>query len=200
MMDNPTLRPGARESLIDQDCFFEGTFRTPGNMRIEGTYQGAIECRGTLLVAESGNVNARVLAGNLTVSGLLQGEVQCDGRLEILRSGRVSGNIAAKTVVVHDGAFFEGEMRMGDPRAEIVTAAPYRATPLTAPTATPARRRPTAEEPIIGTEREPDVLAEETESIPVPAPSTPPAPAPPPRTNGRGSGVRDTLPNRTGEG
>jgi cytoskeletal protein CcmA (bactofilin family) len=112
-------RRNGRESVIDQDCFFEGTFRTPGNMRIEGAYQGAIECQGTLLIAETGQVNARVVAGNLIVAGQFSGEVQCQSRFELLQSGRVSGTVTTLSTVIHDGAFFEGEIRMGGRDAAI---------------------------------------------------------------------------------
>lgn len=112
-------RRNGRESVIDQDCFFEGTFRTPGNMRIEGAYQGAIECQGTLLIAETGQVNARIVAGNLIVAGQFSGEVQCQTRFELLTSGRVSGSVTTQFTVIHDGAFFEGEIRMGGRDASI---------------------------------------------------------------------------------
>ena len=66
--DLPAVRRGSRESVIDHECFFEGTFRTPGNMRIEGAYQGVIECKGTLTIAESGQVKARIAAGSLAIA------------------------------------------------------------------------------------------------------------------------------------
>lgn len=199
MMEHSGSRPGeatrsaGRESVIDHDCYFEGTFRTPGNMRIDGTYKGVIECHGTLLIAETGQVNARIVAGSLLVSGQLSGEVQCDNRFELLKSGRVSGSVATKTAVVHDGAFFEGEVRMGSdagaaraPSAPAVDADTARdQPPEPAPQAT--RRRAAAPEaareaPVGGTEG----AAEDEGSAP--------------RTNGRSqSGARDIIPNRTAE-
>lgn len=179
----------ARESTIDQDCFFEGTFRTPGNMRIEGTYQGAVECHGTLLIAETGKVDARVAAGNLIVAGEFAGEAQCDSRFELLKTGRASGSIAARSTVVHEGAFFEGDIRMGG--SETRPAGASTAGPTTAPasqprsavgaSASPSQRRRTATEL---PESEP--AADDGETAP--------------RVNGRAQGAgRDVLPNRTGE-
>lgn len=148
MMDSPTrrgsdpleglgVRLGAQESVIDRESYFEGTYRTPGSLRIEGRFEGAIECQGTLVVAEGAQVNARVMAGNMTVAGTLAGEGQCLERFEILRTGRVSGTMVAKSVVVHDGAFFEGEIHMGTgPMPAAVGRAPE---PATRPGRTPAR-------------------------------------------------------------
>ena len=188
-------RRSGRESVIDHECFFEGTFRTPGNMRIEGAYQGVIECQGTLLIAETGQVKARIAAGNLTIAGQFQGEVQCDARFEILKSGRVSGTVSAKTTVVHEGAFFEGEIRMGggrDGAHELVSPPVPRRAMSPEPSApavpsdgtAPNRRRPSAAE---------------TPPPAVDAAPEPSDPASPPRVNGRGQPGRDILPNRTGE-
>lgn len=208
MQDHTSMRPmadppdalgprrSARESVIDQECYFEGTFRTPGNMRIEGAYQGVIECQGTLLIAETGRVNARIAAGNLTVAGQLEGEVLCESRFELLKTGRASGSIAARTTVVHDGAFFEGEIRMSDRPGELLGRGDASQRPRdtgtgvagsgVAPTV-PIRRRTSAE-----SAGDSAALTEAPEGE---------EPAVAPRTNGRGqpAGSRETLPNRTSE-
>jgi len=191
MMENSPFRQpidgapgrGVRESVIDQDCYFEGTFRTPGNMRVEGTYEGQIECQGTLLIAENGNVNARIAAGSLIVAGRLAGEAQCESRFELLRTGRASGAIVAKSTVVHEGAFFEGEIHMGGELASARGAAATTAAPQPAAAIVPAEAPPAAEE-----------TTSEDEEPPLAG-----APVAAPRSNGRRSGARDVLPNRTGE-
>jgi cytoskeletal protein CcmA (bactofilin family) len=215
MMDNASFRStgdpigaasraGGRESVIDRDCFFEGTFRTPGNMRIEGTYQGAIECQGTLLIAESGQVNARIVAGNMIVAGQFSGEVQCQSRFELLQSGRVSGSVTTQSTVVHDGAHFDGEIRMGardasparQPTIAQAQTPPAAQSPVAPPAPRPAatgssnRRRAGGEAAGEGdTPSEPDIPAQDE-----------PAPATAPRTNGRSqAAARDIVPNRTGE-
>lgn len=200
---------GGTESVIDRDSYFEGTYRTPGNMRVEGTYEGVIECQGTLVVAESARVNARIAAGSLTVAGQLEGEAQCGQRFEILRTGRVTGTVVARVTVVHEGAFFEGSLQMGDaPRPRAVaesSAAPARAREnAQARPAQPSGGRPSRATP-------PSPVAPQ---LPSPAASESPASvdgesmAPDesgvdaaPRTNGRSQpgGPRDIMPNRTGE-
>jgi cytoskeletal protein CcmA (bactofilin family) len=203
-------RRNGRESVIDQDCFFEGTFRTPGNMRIEGAYQGAIECQGTLLIAESGQVNARIVAGNLIVAGQFSGEVQCQSRFELLKSGRVSGSVTTQSTVIHDGAFFEGEIRMGGRDASIsesvsplsqrlpsqvqqpspggttgATTAPE--TPARPTTPSSNRRRAASESSEAGGTAETSDSSEESSE--------------PPTVNGRSQAAssRDIVPNRAAE-
>jgi cytoskeletal protein CcmA (bactofilin family) len=104
---------GNRQSFIDRDSRFTGTHTTPNDLRVEGRFDGTIECTGTLIVAESADVNAQVTAGSVSVAGHLQGDIGCRGRFEILPTGRVEARVQAATIVVQEGARYEGEMHMG---------------------------------------------------------------------------------------
>lgn len=99
-------------SVIDQYSNFDGTYNSTRDLRIEGQVKGTIECRGTLHIAQGANVNARVEAENISVAGELDGEITCRGRLQLMPSGRVRGKINTVTLVIHEGAFYEGELEM----------------------------------------------------------------------------------------
>jgi cytoskeletal protein CcmA (bactofilin family) len=103
---------GTRQSFVDRDSHFSGTHSTPNDFRVEGHFDGTIECAGALIVGETADVNARVTAGSIRVAGHLQGDIGCRGRFEIEPTGRVEARIQAVTIVVHEGARYEGEMRM----------------------------------------------------------------------------------------
>jgi len=109
--------PRGRRSVIDADSRFSGTYTTPNDLQIDGQYEGTIDCVGLVLVTESADVNAHVTAGSVSVTGRLRGEVGCRGRFEILPSGQVDAKVEAAVIVVHDGARFDGEMRMRPPGA-----------------------------------------------------------------------------------
>lgn len=102
-------------SVIDRYSNFDGTYQSTRDLRIEGQVKGTIECRGTLHIAQGANVNARVEAENISVAGELEGEITCRGRLQLLPSGRVRGKINTVTLVIHEGAFYEGELEMASP-------------------------------------------------------------------------------------
>ena len=132
---------GGRRSFIDSDCHFVGTYTTPNDLCIEGRYEGTIECAGALVVAESAEVNAQVTAGAVSVIGRLQGQIGCLGRFEILPTGSVEARVVAATIVIHEGARYQGEMRMGTAASE--SAVERSASSRTDPR--PARQRPAAE-------------------------------------------------------
>lgn len=99
-------------SVIDQFSNFDGTYQSTRDLRIEGQVKGTIECRGTLHIAQGANVNAKVEAENISVAGELDGEITCRGKLLLLPSGRVHGKINTVSLIIHEGAFYEGELEM----------------------------------------------------------------------------------------
>lgn len=109
---NPQGQAAESVSIIDRFSNFDGTFQSTRDLRIEGQAKGSITCQGTLHVAQGANVNARVDAENITVAGELEGEISCKGRLQILPSGRVRGKIDTATLVINEGAFYEGQLEM----------------------------------------------------------------------------------------
>lgn len=114
-------------SVIDQYSNFDGTYNSTRDLRIEGQVKGTIECRGTLYIAQGANVDANVEAENISVAGELSGEVSCRGKLQLLPSGRVKGKIQTVTLVIHEGAFYEGDLEMAGPDGRIGTSRARRA-------------------------------------------------------------------------
>jgi cytoskeletal protein CcmA (bactofilin family) len=99
-------------SLIDRHSAFDGTFRSQRDIRVEGELKGVVSCEGTLFVAEGANVTATVDAEHVSVAGDLSGEIRCRGRLHLLPSGRVRANVATASLVIQEGALYEGQLEM----------------------------------------------------------------------------------------
>ncbi len=109
----PSTAPS--QSLIDRESHFTGSYRTPHNLRIDGRYEGDIDCQGTVFVGETAMVAARVIAGNVIIAGQFEGEIAVETRFEVLETGRVAATVSAAVTVVHDGAFYQGELHMFRP-------------------------------------------------------------------------------------
>jgi cytoskeletal protein CcmA (bactofilin family) len=197
MVDSPAFRPPSNptaersESVIDRESQFTGSYRTPCNLRIDGRYEGEIECRGTVFVGETASVNARIVAGNVTVAGQCEGEILCESRFEILRTGRVSGSVSAATTVVHEGAYYQGALRMAKPTGETGRREPPAPAGRTGDTLAPppSRVAPTVQIPAARRRQSEAATADAAE---MPAGLTPGGPAP--RANGRGSRPADGDP------
>lgn len=111
-------RLSTTESIIDEHSSFSGTYRAAQNLRIEGRYEGEIECQGTVTIAEQAVVNARIQAENVTVAGQFEGEITCASRFELLPTGRVSGQVTAGLIAVHEGSRFTGQLTRADGRSQ----------------------------------------------------------------------------------
>lgn len=106
------------ETVIGVHSSFEGTLNCEASMRITGSAQGEIRCARSLVIEESAKVNAKVTAANAVVAGKLDGSIICDGRLEVLATGQVTGELTAGVLIIQEGAFFEGHLKMKERHAD----------------------------------------------------------------------------------
>lgn len=100
------------ETVIGEGASIEGTVKSDRSIRIHGAVQGEIESKQRVVVEASSHVAARITAEQVMVLGEVNGSIECSGRLEIASSARVTGEVSASTLVIQEGAFFEGNLRM----------------------------------------------------------------------------------------
>src|SRR5215218_8965818 len=112
-------------SLVDRHSAFDGNFRSQRDLKVEGELKGNVTCDGTLFVSEGASIAATVEAEHITVAGELTGEIRCRGRLQILPSGKVRANVATGSLVIQEGAIYEGQLEMVG--IELSTLRPIRA-------------------------------------------------------------------------
>jgi cytoskeletal protein CcmA (bactofilin family) len=180
-------------SLIDRYSYFEGTYRSQRDLRIEGEVKGTIECQGTLHIAEGAQVDAHVQAESITVAGELSGEIICRGRLQIMTSGRLHGKVTTQTLVINEGAVYEGQLEMIAPETS-KRIGPATSTPRPiasiANTPTGAQPEPGPSASLEAAEAAParptavDQVPSEQRSAPTPAPNSPSSGAHPRQNNG----------------
>jgi cytoskeletal protein CcmA (bactofilin family) len=115
-------RPTGQATVIDAQSHFNGNYRSDSDLIIEGAFEGEIECNGTVTVAENATMSATVRARNVVVAGSANGEITCDERFSVEATGEMRGKAQAATLVVEEGAFFEGEFRMGNGYSGAVNA------------------------------------------------------------------------------
>ena len=100
------------ESVIAEGTELEGSFRAEHSVRVRGAIQGEIASKRQIVIEAGATVNAKVTAEQITIRGEVNGEVTCSGRVEIAPNGRVTGEISAGTLVMQEGGFFEGQLKM----------------------------------------------------------------------------------------
>ncbi len=97
---------------LGSDAEASGRLSFVSPTRIEGKLKGEVRSSDLLVVGPQGMVQATVRADKLVVLGEVRGEVLGASRVEICAGGRLFGDVETQSLVVHEGATFEGRSRM----------------------------------------------------------------------------------------
>lgn len=128
--DQGTMRGGeggASTAFLGKGSRITGTVVLEGPSRIEGHVEGEVSARDTLTVGEGAVVNARIRGTTVVVLGTVTGDVVAETRLELRPPGKIVGDVTTPTLVIDEGAMFEGRcsMRAGESVEETrATSAP----------------------------------------------------------------------------
>jgi cytoskeletal protein CcmA (bactofilin family) len=110
-------------TIVGQGAKLEGNVVSAGSLRVDGQVKGQINADGDVMLSPQSAVEADIRAQNVQVAGRFKGSIVVKGRAEIGRGGRVDGNITSKTLVIEEGAVFQGQSIM-DQGAQGQTPAP----------------------------------------------------------------------------
>jgi cytoskeletal protein CcmA (bactofilin family) len=98
--------------FMDQGTEFEGELRFKDTFRIDGSVKGRIVSENTLIVGESGRVDAEIECGVVSIRGTVTGRVLGRERIELLAGSRVQASLVSPKLLIEDGAFFQGQCDM----------------------------------------------------------------------------------------
>ncbi|HMB54730.1 MAG TPA: polymer-forming cytoskeletal protein [Thermoanaerobaculia bacterium] len=98
--------------FLDRGSTQKGELSFEASFRIDGKYEGTIRSSGRLVVGEGGLVDGDVQVRHVLVSGEVRGSVEAGEQLHIAPGGRVHADITTPSLVIEDGAIFEGNCTM----------------------------------------------------------------------------------------
>jgi cytoskeletal protein CcmA (bactofilin family) len=104
--------PGGLTAFIDQGSEFEGKLSFRDTVRIDGRFRGEIASENTLIVGESGEIDACIHSKNIVISGSVEGDVIASQKVVLHKTGRVNGNIETPSLVMEEGAWVNGQIKM----------------------------------------------------------------------------------------
>lgn len=111
-MFKESKRHAGTDTLIGHGTQVEGKMICGANLRIEGEYQGDIECTGSVIIGESGLVRSNVTAKDIIVAGKVIGDIVAKDRLTITTNGQLHGNVTAGSFILQDGGILNGSCQM----------------------------------------------------------------------------------------
>ena len=101
--------------FLDEGTELSGELRFRDAMRVDGRIKGRIVSDNTLIIGETGQVDAEIDCGVVSIRGRVTGQVHGRQRIELLSGCRVLATLVSPKLLIEDGAFFQGDCRMGGP-------------------------------------------------------------------------------------
>jgi cytoskeletal protein CcmA (bactofilin family) len=120
----PASAGGANLSaFIDQGSEFEGKLTFKDTVRIDGRFRGEISSENTLIVGETGAIEATIRSNTVVVSGAVEGNIIAGHQVVLHKTARVHGDVTAPSLIIEEGAVFNGQISMGRSEAKSASGA-----------------------------------------------------------------------------
>jgi len=120
---------GNLTAFIDQGSEFEGKLSFKDTVRIDGRFCGEISSENTLIVGESGEIEAIIHSPSVVISGAVQGDVHASRQLVLHKTARLVGDVHTPSLIVEEGAVLNGNIHMTRPEQALKNSAPKSASP-----------------------------------------------------------------------
>ena len=112
MFKSKRVDVGATDTLIGEGSTFEGRIKSEASLRVEGHMIGDIDCGGDVTIGESGKAKSNITARNVVIAGVVHGNIVTRGTLTLTGTGQLFGNASAQSLIVAEGAVFQGMSKM----------------------------------------------------------------------------------------
>ncbi|MFN7116395.1 MAG: polymer-forming cytoskeletal protein [Saprospiraceae bacterium] len=109
---NGTPTSSTANCVVAKGTKIEGNFRSPENIRMDGTIVGEVRCDKKLVMGEDSLVDGKVFAQDAVVMGTLRGDINVTETLHLQGTAKIQGNINTKYLIVDEGAIFNGDCKV----------------------------------------------------------------------------------------
>ena len=111
-MANQTQQSGTMYNAITSGSKIIGTIIADGDIRIDGTVEGELQCAGKVVIGEKGLVKGTVSCQNSEIMGSLDGKIINSQTLALRATGKIKGEVQTQTLIVEPNAQFNGSCQM----------------------------------------------------------------------------------------
>ncbi len=100
------------KAYLGSDALFKGTLSFEGTVRIDGKFEGTVNTKDTLVIGETGDMQAEVEVGTLVCKGKLKGDVVASKQIEMHAASKITGNVRTPALNIELGAVLDGHLNM----------------------------------------------------------------------------------------
>ena len=107
------IKEGTLSGFVGGGTIVTGEANFKAMMRVDGHLSGRVSSTsGTLIVGANGKVDANIEVAVAVIHGTINGDIIATQRLELGRAAKVNGNIQTPSLIIEQGAMFEGTCKM----------------------------------------------------------------------------------------
>lgn len=107
------IKEGLLSGFVGNGTELTGEASFKGMLRVDGHLSGKVHSdEGTLIVSTNGLIDANVEVAVAQIQGTVNGDIVATKRIELGRVSKVTGNIQTPSLIIEQGAMFEGNCRM----------------------------------------------------------------------------------------
>jgi cytoskeletal protein CcmA (bactofilin family) len=107
------IKEGTLSGFVGGGTVVTGEANFKAMMRVDGHLSGRVNSSsGTLIVGANGKVDANIEVAVAVIHGTINGDIIATQRLELGRAAKVNGNIQTPSLIIEQGAVFEGSCKM----------------------------------------------------------------------------------------
>ena len=103
----------AINTMIGRGSVSEGRFMIETGVRVDGVLKGELTSSGTLIVGESGVIEANVKVKDALVSGRIVGNLEAEEKVHLQAQATFIGKMKTRLLIVEEGATFKAECDAG---------------------------------------------------------------------------------------
>jgi cytoskeletal protein CcmA (bactofilin family) len=111
---------GGLNTIIGKDSIIEGAIEVQGGLRVDGIVRGRISAAESLMVGDSGTIEADSTVRIAVIGGKVVGNILAQDKIELQSTAVVEGDITTKNLIVEEGAIFHGRCNMKNSSSETV--------------------------------------------------------------------------------
>jgi len=100
-------------NIIRKGTTIAGDITCIGDIRIDGTLTGTLNCEGKVVVGTSGVIEGEISCKNADVSGNIKAKVAIKELLQLKATANILGDINTNKLAIEPGANFTGTCNMG---------------------------------------------------------------------------------------
>ena len=119
------IKDGTLSGFVGSGTSITGEATFKSMLRIDGRFSGRVSSpTGTLIVGSGGQVDANIEVSVCSIQGSVNGDVIATQRIELGRAAKLNGNIQTPSLMIEQGAVFEGSCKMIQQKAAVTDKTP----------------------------------------------------------------------------